>query len=122
MKELHFYVQSILILLALAIGLQEPFLENLDGTVILIQFFLGVYQYGMSWFLMLRLRRGNVLLLVYFCLVPVYLLVLIFGSNGYINWWDDSIQQVMLYVIPWGLAIYFLVVIEELLRKKPVKV
>lgn len=114
MKELHFYIQSLMFLLALACGLQG-FLNG-EGFIyaMMIQFFLGIYQYGMSWFLMKKLRRPAPLLSIYFLAANLYLIILIFMSLNKRSF-DDLQWQVFLFGLPWVLAIYFIVVIEDLL-------
>lgn len=118
MKELHFYFQSLLIILALACALQGPHDTEFIFYALYMQFFLGVYQYGMSWFLMLKLKRTSHLLLIYFCLVHLYFLLGLFGGLGYVEWLDIKYLKILGSAAPWGLAIFFLVVIEDLLWKR----
>ncbi|WP_258101150.1 hypothetical protein [Marinoscillum pacificum] len=121
MKELHFYFQSVMIILALALAAQEPNLSDVYGFAVFLQFILGCYQYGMSWFLMLKLKKKSRLLIIYFILVPIYFIMLLILGQEYFEWQGDSFLY-MLFGVPWILAIFFLVVIEELLRRKPVMI
>ena len=118
MKELHFYFQSVMIILALACGLQGPHDIEFGFYALYMKFFLGVYQYGMSWFLMLKLRRKSNLLLIYFCLVHLYFLIALFGGLGYIDWLSEDTLKIVGLAVPGALAICFLVVIEDLLWKR----
>ena len=118
MKELHFYFQSVMIILALAIAVQGPNLNDVYGFAVFLQFILGCYQYGMSWFLMLKLRRKSNLLLIYFCLVHLYFLIALFGGLGYIDWLSEDTLKIVGLAVPGALAICFLVVIEDLLWKR----
>ncbi|MEQ8469834.1 MAG: hypothetical protein RIC35_01535 [Marinoscillum sp.] len=118
MKELHFYIQSVMILVAMALALQWPLGTDYSIFSLYIAFFLGMYQYGMSWFLMIRLRRRSSFLKLYFFIVHFYFILCLSG-NQVRQWLDTDIFDRMLFVIPVGLAVFFLVVIEELLWRKP---
>lgn len=118
MKELHFYIQSVMILVAVALALQWPLGTDYSIFSLYIAFFLGIYQYGMSWFLMIRLRKRSFNLKLYFALVPTYFSVSILYGIYFPSLEDDFVGSV-LFAMPGVLAIYFLVVIEELLWRKP---
>ena len=121
MKELHFYIQSILILLAMGLALQIWNNRDMVFYVLSIQFFLGAYQYGMSWFLIRRLSCNSPFLTIYFTSVNIYILALLFLSL--IPDTLTSLQwKYILFGVPWVFSIYFLVVMENLLwRKKPLE-
>lgn len=116
MKELHFYIQSLMILVALACGLQGPDQGVGYFYAGLLMFLLGVYQYGMSWMLITRLKRNKGLLTIYWVGVKGYLILLILlGLSLDLS---DFQWQVLVFGVPWIFAIYFLVVIEDLLWKR----
>ena len=113
MKELHFYIQSLMILVALACGLQGPHEGVGYFYAVMIQFFLGIYQYGMSWMLMNRLTTRKGPLTIYWVGVKMYVILLILlGLSLDMSDWQ---WQVLVFGVPWVFAIYFLVVMEDLL-------
>ena len=116
MKELHFYIQGSMMLIALACAVQIPIDNSSVGGVVIIQVLLGIYQYGMSWFLMNKLRRNAPLLNIYFISVHVYFLVLV--VFGLLNITNDVQLMYLVYFLPWVFALFFLIVIEDLLWKK----
>lgn len=116
MKNLHFYIQCIMLLVALAIAIQVPLNQSLMGALLLIEFFLGLYQMGMSLLLIGNLSKPSKLLKIHFLLAIAYLLSLFligFIAPNDFEWWKPFIM-----VIPWGLAILFLVAIDELERAR----
>ncbi len=117
MKNLHYYIQCVLILLALSIAVQIPFQENLIGYVVMIEFLLGAYQLGMSVMLRCRLSRKSTLLQVHFFSSIAYLLALI-GLGVLSPVWMDELWPFALFAFPWVFAILFLVTIDELERAR----
>lgn len=117
MKNLHFYIQCIMVLTALSLAVQIPLQRDLLGYVVMIEFVLGVYQMGMSLMLRSRLSKKSRLLQIHFFGSAAYLLALIglgIFSPGWMNeWW-----QFALFVFPWVFAILFLVTIDELERAR----
>jgi len=121
MKNLHFYAQSTLLLIALCIAVQIPFQHQLMGYVVLVEFVLGIYQFGMGFLLKLKLSQPSLLLEIYF-----------FGSLGYVIMlislalldfgWMDQVWIYALFIFPWIIAIYFLVVLDDLERKRGYRV
>lgn len=117
MKELHFYIQGGMLLVALGCGLQSPLTPDTYWVAAYIQFFIGIYQYGMSWLLILKLRRKAPLLNIYFLLVKAYFIILLsFVLN---DSFDDQRILVLFQVVPWMFSVFFLIVMEDLLWKRP---
>lgn len=117
MKNLHFYIQSIMVLIALSLAVQIPSQGDLLGYVVLIEFVLGVYQMGMSLMLRSRLSKKTRLLQIHFYSSIGYLLTLIvIGALG--PAWMDEWWIFALFVVPWAFAILFLVTIDELERAR----
>ena len=117
MKNLHFYIQSILVLLALSFAVQIPNDKHMLDSVILIEFILGVYQLGMSFMLMFKLSKKSKLLKLYFkgSLTYIFSLIvlLLLDMPGMNEWWEPA-----LLVFPWAFAILFLVTIDDLERAR----
>ncbi len=83
----------------------------------MIEFFIGVYQLGMSLMLRAKLSRKSNLLQIHFFSALAYLLTLV--ALGIVSPdWMDEWWPYALFVCPWGLAILFLVAIDELERTR----
>lgn len=105
-----------MILVALSLAVQLPFDEMLIIYILKIEFLLGLYQMGMSLFLIGNLTNPSKLLKIHFLLSIAYLLSLLiigFLVPNEFEWWKP-----LILMIPWGLAILFLVVIDELERAR----
>ena len=66
MKNLHFYVQSAMLILALSIAVLIPFEDSFLFGLLLIEFLLGIYQLTLSCILMKKLSQKTLLLKIYF--------------------------------------------------------
>lgn len=117
MKNLHFYIQSIMVLMALGLAVQIPSHRYLIGYVVFIEFVLGVYQMGMSFMLLRRLSKKTQLLQLHFLSSWVYLLGLI-GLAALDPEWMDDWWKFAVFGFPWALAILFLVTMDELERTR----
>lgn len=106
-----------MVLVALSIAIQIPAKRDLLGYVVMIEFFLGAYQLGMSIMLRAKLSRKSNLLQIHFFGAVAYILALvvlgILSPDWMDEWWSFA-----LFVCPWGLAILFLVAIDELERAR----
>lgn len=110
-----------MILLALGISLQLPFRSDLLIYVGLIEFILGVYQLGMSFLLRPRLSSGTRLLELHFFISIFYIAALILiGILG--PKWMDDLWTFALFIFPWVLAVFFLVVVDDLEYKRGYRV
>lgn len=117
MKNLHFYIQCILVLIALSLAVQIPAQRNLFGYVVLVEFILGVYQMGMSLMLMNKLTKKSRLFKIHFFSSLGYLFVLI--VLGIISpAWMNELWTFALFVFPWAFALLFLIAIDELERAR----
>jgi hypothetical protein len=105
-----------MILVALSLAVQLPFNEMLIIYILKIEFLLGLYQMGMSLLLLGNLKTPSKMLKIHFLLAITYLLSLltigVLVPNDF-EWWKP-----LILVIPWGLAILFLVTIDELERAR----
>lgn len=119
MKELHFYIQGAMILVALALALQTHQESSLWFLLGMLEFALGLYQYSMGWFLLIKLHRKSQRLNIYIASTSIYLLMLTFLDINYSDSMDGSIWKHAWFGMPWAFALYFLIVIEDLLWKRP---
>jgi hypothetical protein len=116
MKNLHFYIQSVMLIFALSIAVQIPFRGDFFFAVVCVEFFLGVYQLMMSCLLMRKLSYRPLLLQLHFFGTWAYLVLLIVLGMNEPTWMDDGRWTIALYIIPWAFAILFLVSMDEMER------
>lgn len=116
MKNLHFYIQCVILLVAGSIAVQIPFNKDLFINLMLIEFFLGFYQLGMSTLLMAKLSYQPLLLRTHFYASWCFILSLILLGIISPEWMNTQRWQIALFVVPWGLAMLFLVALDEMER------
>lgn len=113
MKECHFYIQSVMILVAIACALQIPNDSSYVSWPLMIAVFLGTYQYGMCIVLMNKLKHTR------------WLERYFYGANGYFIFivillmfdvnFSEGFWKITVVGLPWVLAIFFIVITEDLL-------
>lgn len=117
MKNLHFYIQCLMLLLALSFAVQIPLKKELAGFVVLMECLIGIYQLGMSMMLFGKLSKHTLLMEIHLFGSMTYLILLaVLGMIG--PTWMSEMWPFALYVFPWAIAIFFLVTIDELERKR----
>lgn len=113
MKNLHFYIQSVLLLVALCLAVQIPQRSEVEMILWLLQLVIGIYQLFMAFMLKMRLRQKSILIEIYLLSSVTYLFVLFWlgaiEPHWMKNWWYLAV-----FGLPWAFAIFFLVVIDEL--------
>ena len=107
-----------MVLIALGFAVQIPSEQYLIIYVGMIEFVLGVYQLGMSIFLISSLSKKSNLLQIHFFSSIGYLIMLIGLGLSDADWINEERWTFALYILPWGLAILFLVAIDELERAR----
>jgi len=116
MKNLHFYIQSVMLILALSIAVQIPFNKDMFACILAIEFFLGAYQLVMSTLLNAKLSFRPILLRVHFYGSWVYIISLIIIGMSSTSWMTSGYWNLTLFIIPWAFAILFLVAMDEMER------
>ena len=121
MKNLHFYIQSVLVLIAGAIALQIPFRNYLEGYVVMLELIVGFYQFGMGILLRSKLSKDDLLLDIHFLASIAFIfLLMILGVVS--PTWMKELWSFAIFGFPWVLAIYFLIVIDSLEYKRNYRV
>ncbi len=106
-----------MVLIALSLAVQIPSQRDLFVYVGMIEFFLGIYQMGMSIMLRNRLSKKSQLLQIHFFGSIGYLIMII--SLGCLDVdLVDGLWSFALFGLPWGFVILFLVAIDELERAR----
>jgi|GEM_PF-3250372 len=106
MKSLHFYIQAMLFAAVLLILLGSIIFNEILFYVLYFQFFIGVYQYVTGTWLLLR--RKYVDQLRYYWLISTLDLLILVGSTYTHNSISGFLMAVFFFVVPWPLAIYYL--------------
>lgn len=114
MKHLHFYIQCLMLLLALSIAVRIPLDNMLAIYVVWIELILGAYQLFLSCILVNRLSRPSALLRTHCYVSWIYLTGLLLLGITSPSWMSKTLWEIALWVIPWGVAVFFLVVIDDL--------
>lgn len=114
MKNLHFYIQCSMLLLALSLAVLIPFENDFGSFVLILQFVLGVYQLSMSTMLMNKLSKPTKLLKYHCYMSWFYLLGILIFALSEPSWINNTFWIIYMLIIPWMLAIYFVVVIDDL--------
>ncbi|MGB3466274.1 MAG: hypothetical protein WBA74_13435 [Cyclobacteriaceae bacterium] len=111
-------IQSLFIIILLAILIASLFNKNLLGTAIILQFFLGVSQYLSAWVIRLYFP-DNRIINRYLIVASTFLAILIVGLSFFS---DLLIYKVIsigcLIIIPWILAVsYWFITFRGSLKK-----
>lgn len=118
MKNLHFYFQFAMLIIALGIAVQVPFIKYLIAFVCLIELILFTYQLIMSCMLMAKLSYQPLFLKIHFFGCWSYILILILLSLTSPSWMNSDQWKIALMVIPWFIAIFFLITLNDLERTR----
>ncbi len=112
-KECHFYIQSIMLLIALSAALQLPTNDYYGAIIFVIAIILGIYQFGMSILLMIKLKRVRLIKVYLYCTVGYFLFIVILPlSNIDIS---NGLYLELILWMPWVLAVFFVIATEDLL-------
>lgn len=118
MKNLHFYIQFAMLIIALSIAIQIPFIEFMIAYVIMIELFLFTYQLIMSCMLMAKLSYEPLFLKIHFFGTWSYILILVLLSLISPAWMNSDYWKIALLIIPWAIAIFFLITLNDLERAR----
>lgn len=107
-----------MLIFALSMAVQIPFQSDFLIGIFWMEFFIGGYQLIMSCLLMKKLSYRPLLLRLHFFGSWAFLVLLIFLGMNRPAWMTTDQWDIVLYVIPWGFAILFLVAMDEMERFK----
>ncbi|WP_462250870.1 hypothetical protein [Ekhidna sp.] len=102
-----------MLLIALSAALQLPTNDYYGAIIFVIAIILGIYQFGMSILLMIKLKRVRLIKVYLYCTVGYFLFIVILPlSNIDIS---NGLYLELILWMPWVLAVFFVIATEDLL-------